>query len=525
QGVLFYIEHPEHAPVQTVQVIAEWATNPRHWLGVGSRHHTLRMAFVQRLLTYPARPLLAENLQARTDIDAPFLEIMQAHAVYGAAILPLSNNRHWIGVLWFTWDTPHTFSPQDDRMYRTMLQHIAPVIDSRRLLAQTHGRATELEETNQELNLLYRTAEVINSANTYREVVEAVAHFDTEADVVSLMLWENLDWEAASYLDIVVMIDRVGNSIIQEGDHLPKENFPVSAAMLGERVWIFEDTQRDPRSDDVTRASWKALNILSFFGTALYSNRRWLGGVTFHSNQPRPYTERQKRLLTGVGDLVLAALERIRLKQQSEQAMQTFAVLEERNRLARELHDSVSQALYGIVLSVKTAQIQLETTPDEVGASLDYALTLSQAALSEMRALIFELRPETLEKEGLVEALSRQAEMIQARYDVVVTCRMEPEPGIPLHIKEHVYWIAREALHNVVKHARASQVNVTLTCAASVLTLQVADNGIGFDPVQDFSGHLGLKSIAERAARLNGTLAITSHPHTGTTVRLDAPLT
>ncbi len=525
QGVLFYIEHPERAPVQTVQVIAEWAANQRHWLGVGSRHDTLGMAFVQRLLTYPVRPLLAENLQARADVDPPFLEIMRAHGVHGAAILPLSNNGHWIGVLWFTWDAPHAFSPQDDRMYRTMLQHIAPVIDSRRLLAQTHGRTVELEETNQELNLLYRTAEVINSANTYREVVEAVAHFDTEADVVSLMLWENLNWESASYLDIVVMIDRVGNSIIQEGDHLPRESFPVSAAMLGERVWIFEDTQQDPRADDVTRASWKALNILSFFGTALYSNRRWLGGVTFHSNQPRPYTERQKRLLTGVGDLVLAALERIRLKQQSEQAMQTFAVLEERNRLARELHDSVSQALYGIVLSVKTAQIQLEATPDQVGASLDYALALSQAALSEMRALIFELRPETLEKEGLVEALSRQAEMIQARYDVVVTCRLGPEPDIPLHIKEHVYWIAREALHNVVKHASASQVTVTLTCAAGVLTLQVADNGVGFDPGQDFSGHLGLKSISERAARLNGTLAITSRPQAGTTVRLDAPLT
>lgn len=523
QGVLFYIENPQQRPIQWLVVGAEWLTDDKHRLGVGARFENAQMQFVQHLLSYPVRATLVEDMFARADVDPPMMAIFQAHHVQAAAILPLSNNGHWIGMLWFTWDRPHSFTHQDHQIYTTMLQYTAPVIDSRRLLEQMQRRALELEAINHELNLLYRTAEVINSANTYAEVVEAVAHFDTEAEVVSLMLWEQLDWASANYIDIVVVIDRKGVSAIQPGDHLPKSSFPVAHLMLGERVWIFEDTLNDPRVDDHTRQNWGALDILSFFGTALYINQRWLGGVTFHSSRPRSYTERQKRLLAGVGDLVLAAIERIRLKQESEAAMQTFAVLEERNRLARELHDSVSQALYGIVLSVKAAQLQRVKAPDHVVPTLDYALSLSQAALSEMRALIFELRPETLEKEGLREALHRQAEMIKARYDLQVDCHMDTEPSIALHTKEHIYWIAREALHNVIKHARADRVELALNATSDQIDLRISDDGIGFDTTREYLGHLGLKSMFERTERIHGRLTITSQPHSGTTIHLQAP--
>jgi signal transduction histidine kinase len=288
-------------------------------------------------------------------------------------------------------------------------------------------------------------------------------------------------------------------------------------------VWLFEDTQTHPLVDEVTRENWKAIEILSFVGPSLYVNQRWLGGITFHSKRPRSYTGRQVRLFAGIGDLVLAAVERIRLQRETELATQTFAVLEERNRLARELHDSVSQALYGIALTVKTARVLIDRAPEKAAEPLDYVLSLSQAALSEMRTLIFELRPETLEKEGLIEALNRQAEMLHLRYGVTVDAALCDEPPVSLDIKENIYWIAREALHNVIKHARATRVHVTLRCDDTEISLRVVDNGIGFAPENPRQGHLGLRSMSERAARINGTLHITSQPSSGTQVLLTAP--
>lgn len=524
QGVLFYIENPEHDPVQWAMVSAEWLTDEKHRLGVGERFETLQLSFLKNIFSYPIQPFLIEDMLSRDDVDAPLMDIFTAHHVRGTAILPLNNNGRWIGLLWFTWDTPHRFTRQDAQMYTAMLQQAAPIIDSRRLLEQRSQRTLELEGAYQELDLLYRTGELINRANTYEEIIEAVAHFDPQADVVSLMLWENLDWASANYLDIVAVIDRAGNSLVSTGDRLHKADFPVAQSMMGSQVWDFTDTQNDPRADQITRDSWKSLNILSFFGTALYIDDRWLGGATFHSNQPRPFTERQKRLLAGIGDMVLGAVERIRLKQETEMALRSFTVLEERNRLARELHDSVSQALYGIVLSMKTAQVQLERSPQQLSGSLDYALSLSQAALSEMRALIFELRPETLEKEGLVEALNRQFEMIAVRYGLIVSQQIRAEPSIPLSQKEHVYWIAREALHNVIKHARATRVMVRLDCDDHTLTLQIVDDGTGFDTARDFTGHLGLRSMSERTARLGGVLTVSSQHGSGTTITLTAPI-
>lgn len=135
---------------------------------------------------------------------------------------------------------------------------------------------------------------------------------------------------------------------------------------------------------------------------------------------------------------------------------------EERRHLARELRDSVSQALYGISLGVHTARLQLDHDPKELAESLDYVLELADAALIEMRALIFELRPESLETEGLVTALSKQAAALRARQGIIVQVDLGGEPDVALEVKQDLYRIAQEALHNTVKHARASQVELRM---------------------------------------------------------------
>ena len=150
--------------------------------------------------------------------------------------------------------------------------------------------------------------------------------------------------------------------------------------------------------------------------------------------------------------------------------------MEERQRLARELHDSVSQALYGISLAagVHTARMQLDRDPRDLAESLDYVLELAEAASIEMRALIFELRPESLETEGLVTALTKQAAALHARQNIAVELPfVRLDPTSRSKSNKYLYRIAQEALHNTVKHARASKIALRLQQTREVVTLEV----------------------------------------------------
>jgi signal transduction histidine kinase len=135
-----------------------------------------------------------------------------------------------------------------------------------------------------------------------------------------------------------------------------------------------------------------------------------------------------------------------------------------------------------------------------------------------MRALIFELRPESLEQEGLITTLNKQALSLQARYGIQVETTFCDEPNLPLDVKESLYRIAREALHNTVKHAQATSVRLSMIQTDNAYRLEVQDNGLGFDANQTFAGHLGLKSMRERTMNMGGLLEIASAIGKGTTI-------
>ena len=240
------------------------------------------------------------------------------------------------------------------------------------------------------------------------------------------------------------------------------------------------------------------------------------GSLNLYYPAGREPGEDEKVFLGAVADQTAVAVENARLFAEA----QGKAALEERQRLARELHDSVSQALYGITLGSRTASTLLdrEAPPERVAEWLEYVLSLAEAGMTEMRALIFELRPESLQSEGLIAALEQQAAALRARHEIPVHTTLGEEPDLPLETKEALYRIAQEALHNTVKHARASRADLKLECDARGITLQVSDDGAGFDPEESFSGHLGLKSMRERVARLGGTLRVESTPGEGTTI-------
>lgn len=260
-------------------------------------------------------------------------------------------------------------------------------------------------------------------------------------------------------------------------------------------------------------------HIRSWMALPLALKDRVIGLLSVSRTEPAAFTPHDATLALTIANQPVVAIENARLYPQA----QTLAAVEERQRLARELHDSVSQALYGIALGARTARTLVDRDPARVAEPLDCVLQLAEAGLAEMRALIFDLRPESLETEGLVAALERQAALLRARHGIVVEAALCSEPAVPVELKESVYRIAREALHNTIKHARARRVDLRLECGPDAITLDVADDGRGFDPTAAFPNHLGLCSMRERTAALGGTIEIDSVPDGGTRVRVEVP--
>jgi signal transduction histidine kinase len=231
-------------------------------------------------------------------------------------------------------------------------------------------------------------------------------------------------------------------------------------------------------------------------------------------------TAAERRPLAALTARAGLAIENARLYE----AARDVAALEERQRLARELHDSVSQALYAIGLNATAAREILASDPARVAGILGDVLRLTETGLAEMRSLIFELRPESLASEGLVGALEKQTAAVQARYRLAIDTSLGAEPSVSLKTKEAMYRVAQEALHNVAKHAHARHVSVELESSSTELVLRVSDDGRGFDPSGEFPGHLGLRSMRERAEALGGSLDLASAPGAGTHVYVHVPL-
>lgn len=226
-------------------------------------------------------------------------------------------------------------------------------------------------------------------------------------------------------------------------------------------------------------------------------------------------------------EALLADLQVANRKSQAYAAqVQELAAAEERNRLARELHDSVTQIIFGLTLSAQAARILLDRDPSRVAAQLDRLQVLAQSALTEMRVLIQQLHPRTIAEEGLAASLRRLAAERLSSDGLNVDLQINEEQRIPAKIEEELFRIAQEALNNIVKHARTDRATITLALEdGNRVVMCIEDNGAGFDParVPSSPGHLGLTSMSERIQALGGKLVIDSKPGKGT--RLNVELT
>jgi signal transduction histidine kinase len=299
---------------------------------------------------------------------------------------------------------------------------------------------------------------------------------------------------------------------------LPRTHGLLGAMLDGEGPYRTHDIKGDPRF----RGWWPQAHpqMGSFLGVPILSPSGVLGALYLTDKEDGPeFTEEDERLIQMLAAHASIAIENARLYERGRE----LSVVEERNRLARDLHDSVVQKLFGIVLAAQSAATLLERDRERAGQQVLKLQELAQDAIQELRSLIFQLRPVAVESDGLAAALSKHVQVLRRVHGTDIDLAASGEPRLRPEIDDDVFRIAQEALHNALKHSAANRVEVGLEETGDRLVLTVRDDGSGFDPeaTEHRSRQLGLTSMEERAKELGGTLAIDSTPGTGTTIRLE----
>jgi PAS domain S-box-containing protein len=284
-------------------------------------------------------------------------------------------------------------------------------------------------------------------------------------------------------------------------------------------LWALRDARRAPLHPFLKDLDWGTAVVVPL------PTSKGKGAVNvFYPKGTEPTMTDLLQLSTIVSQIALV-VENTQLFEEA----QGKAALEERQRLARDLHDSVSQALYGISLGAQSAKQALHLNVREerekgLERSLDYLIHMAETAIAEMKSLIFELRPESLESEGLVVALQKHLRALELRHSFRLNLTLGQEPEIPLKSKEVLYRITQEAMNNIVKHAQAKNVWITLETREGELELTVTDDGVGFDTTREFPGHLGLRSMHERAEAVGARYELSSQQQKGTKIKVTLEL-
>jgi signal transduction histidine kinase len=318
------------------------------------------------------------------------------------------------------------------------------------------------------------------------------------------------------------LVAGMSDELIAAMGPLPRTHGMLGAMLTADGAYLTDDIHDDPRF----RGWWpdEHPDMRSFLGVPIVAREKVIGAFYLTEKvDSRCFDDADRELIELLAAHAAIAITNARLYERSRE----LSILSERNRLALELHDAVTQKLFSLNLAAESAATLLDRDAQAARSQLERVRALSREALDELRSLILGLRPADLDHDGLEGALRKEMAMVSRVHgiEVKLSARALPEPDAPRDAQ--VLRIANEAVHNAVRHAAASHVTVALRGHANgaLLTLEVSDDGHGFDPGEPElrSRHLGLTSMEERAAELGGRLQISSAAGEGTTVRLELP--
>ncbi|WP_052851652.1 GAF domain-containing sensor histidine kinase [Streptomyces avicenniae] len=319
---------------------------------------------------------------------------------------------------------------------------------------------------------------------------------------------------------------------------LPRQHGILAAMLRSAAPVRLADVRLDPRFE-----GWPAAHpeMSHFLGMPVTDDGEVLGALFLagkhgtpttrrppSGRQPRTapddgcaFTAEDEELLRLLAEHAALALTNARLYERSRE----LTIADERARIAHELHDAVSQKLFSLRLTAQAAATLLHRDPDRAAQELAQVAALAAEAAEELRAAVVELRPAALDEDGLLATLRAQINVLDRAHPAHVTLCCEEPRALPAAQEEAMLRVAQEALHNALRHASPTRVEVALTRRGTATVLRVADDGTGFDPeaVRARGRHLGLVSMRDRAAAVGGTLTVLSAPGTGCVVEMEVP--
>jgi signal transduction histidine kinase len=425
-------------------------------------------------------------------------------------VLPLRARDKTLGTLSAYTRHPNAFHSRQVELLATFANQAAMSLDNARLYGELQSRLEEMVG-------LQRLGTLLLEEHDFDRVLQAICEQLqrlTDAGGVGLALLE----EDPRYLEMRTVVGPSAN--VLRGARIPTEGSFAAESLRTNRPQRSDDAQNDPRGYKQSLVLGNTHTILS---VPMKTRQRTVGVLSVYNKQGEGgFTDRDADLATFFANQAAAAIENARLYEQTRE----YAVVEERNRLARELHDSVTQSLFSVSLLSEAALSLLERDPAKARERLERANELAQGALAEMRALIFQLRPMTLQEEGLLTAMKKHLAALHSRHNRVVELKVTGTPRrLPAPVEDAAFRIIQESLNNVVKHSSAPRAQVELHFEVDHLALSTADNGVGFDPQSRPRAHaMGMSSMRERAESVGGRLKVDSARGSGTRVSAELPV-
>ncbi len=454
--------------------------------------------------------------------------VFQAEGIRWAVTVALEVKGNLLGGLMLATQLDSQITPEVLSLLAGIGQQMGVAIDNARLYESERAGHEESERRRRVAEGLREVLAVLNSQESLQDILDFIVHQACQlvGSNASAILQPHssdgllefgstcgLDASMTSALRVPLGDGIAGRAML--------ERRPVVVPNILETVGAPAPRKAWPSEGEWVVVQKFAEHFQTVLALPLIARDEALGALVLYYAERRTFSEDDVDLARGVAHQAALAIESARLREQAERSAATA----ERTRLARELHDSVTQSLYSVTLyGEAAARLLTNGRADEAASHLRELRDTAQEALREMRLLIFQLRPPALEKSGLVGALQARLEAVELRGGTLAELSVDGAECItqvPLPIQEEIYHIAQEAMNNVLRHAKAEHVWLRLSCSDLQLRVQVADDGRGFSPQEaDVSGGLGLPGMQERADRINATLEIDSRPGGGTRVQL-----
>ncbi len=444
--------------------------------------------------------------------------------------IPLIVNDQVFGGLVFYFTVRRAFGAEDIQLAQTLAGHAALAIENARLRQEEQQRRLEAERRRLVAESLRDIIRMINAniplSELLQQSVELAAqrlnaaacvlhHFDLENEVVSQAASYGMEgiFTRSGSRPFAALRPSGGEAYLRATLHKQPTytNYPPLPERLDE-IW------RDPTIPDVIKAERIRLRerYAASFSVPLFIQDKVYGGMVFYYSETQDFFEEQIQLGLTFAEQMALAIENALLRGQAAE----MARLAERSRLARDLHDAVTQTLFSASLIADVLPALWERNPDIGRQKLAELRTLTRGALSEMRTLLLELRPDTLADVELGDLCRHLANAFSGRTRVPVAFTQEGQAPLPPPVKEVCYRVTQEALNNIAKHANASDVQLHLNAQPGWVEVTIRDNGDGFDSARLAPENLGLTIMRERAESIGARLSIDSQPGMGTQVQL-----